>query len=95
MFFATVLTFINIRKIKSRELAVTSLIINILVILSFLVSGLYILSELRETYLNPEKYFVINSFNIGIRYLAFGFFALLIIQMYQLQRSGLLKKTLE
>ncbi|MNR21280.1 hypothetical protein D3C85_1381730 [compost metagenome] len=63
-----------------------------MVILSFLASGLYILSELRETYLNPEKYFVIGSFNIGIRYLAFVFFALLIVQLYQLQRSGLIKK---
>ncbi|SOD14461.1 DUF2339 domain-containing protein [Pedobacter xixiisoli] len=92
LFFAAILTFTNIKKIKSTELAVTSLIINMLVILSFLASGLYILSELRETYLNPEKYFVIGSFNIGIRYLAFVFFALLIVQLYQLQRSGLIKK---
>lgn len=91
MLFASILTLINIKKLRSTELAVANLIINILVILSFLFSGLYILSELRETYLNPEKFFVIGSFNIAIRYVAFIFFAFLIVTLYQLQHATLLK----
>lgn len=91
MLFASILTLVNIKKLRSTELAVANLIINILVILSFLISGLYILSELRETYLNPEKFFVIGSFNIAIRYVAFIFFALLIVTLYQLQQAMLLK----
>ena len=95
MLFVAVLTIINIKKIRNTELAVVNLVINLVVILSFLVSGLYILSELRENYLNPEKYFVIGSFNIGIRYLAIAFFALLIVQLYQLRSSNLLKKDIK
>ncbi|MFN0254276.1 DUF2339 domain-containing protein [Pedobacter ureilyticus] len=91
MLFASILTLVNIKKLRSTELAVANLIINILVILSFLISGLYILSELRETYLNPEKFFVIGSFNIAIRYVAFIFFAFLIVTLYQLQHATLLK----
>lgn len=91
MIFASILTVVNIKKLRNIELAVANLIINILVILTFLMSGLYLLSELRETYLHPEKFFVIGSINIAIRYIAFVCFALLITTLYQLQRSTLLK----
>ncbi|WP_316844389.1 DUF2339 domain-containing protein [Pedobacter psychrodurus] len=93
LIFASILSYLNIKKLKNSELAVANLIINIVVIVTFLTLGLYNLSELRDAYLFPEnKYFIIGSFNIGIRYVAIAFFALLIVQCYQLQRSGLLKK---
>jgi hypothetical protein len=96
LFFASALSYLNIKKLKNSELAVANLLINLLVIIAFLTFGLYNLSELRDTYLIPEsKYFIIGSFNIGIRYVAIAFFALLIVQCYQLQRSGLLKKDLK
>ncbi|WP_316827636.1 DUF2339 domain-containing protein [Pedobacter miscanthi] len=93
LFFASALTYFNIKKLKNGELAIANLIINLFVIVIFLTFGLYNLSELRDNYLLPEsKYFTIGAFNIGIRYIAVAFFALLIVQCYQLQRSGLLKK---
>ncbi|MFN0292253.1 DUF2339 domain-containing protein [Pedobacter helvus] len=95
MFFAAALTYFNIKKIRNSSFAVANLVINLLIVLSFLVSGLYLLSELRETYLNPEKYFVIGSSNIILRYIALAFFAILIASIYQLQRSALLKINLK
>lgn len=96
LFIASALTIFNIKRIKNNELAIACLIINLLVIALFLTHGLYNLSELRGNYLFPNsKYFHISSFNIATRYLSFIFFALLIFQCNQLQRSGLLKKDLK
>ncbi|WP_293303881.1 DUF2339 domain-containing protein [Pedobacter sp. UBA5917] len=93
LFFAAALTYLNIKKLKNGELAIANLMINLFVVIIFLTFGLYNLSELRDNYLLPEsKYFTIGSFNIGIRYIGIAFFTLLIVQCYQLQRSGLLKK---
>lgn len=96
LFFASVLSYLNIKKLKNGEFAIANLIINLLVIISFLTFGLYNLSELRDAYLIPEsKYFTISSFNITTRYVAITFFALLIVQCNRLQRSGLLKRDLK
>ncbi|MFC3559621.1 DUF2339 domain-containing protein [Pedobacter jamesrossensis] len=93
LFFASALTYLNIKKLKNGELAVTSLVINLIIVVAFLTHGLYNLSELRDAYLFHEnKYFNISSFNIGIRYLSLAFFALLIVQCYKLMKSGLLKR---
>ncbi|GGI24034.1 DUF2339 domain-containing protein [Pedobacter mendelii] len=93
LFFASAITYFNTKKLKNGELAITNLIINLLVVVLFLTHGLYTLSLLRDHYLFPyNKYFSISSFNIGIRYISMIFFALLIVQCYQLQKSGLLKK---
>ncbi|MBE5320446.1 DUF2339 domain-containing protein [Pedobacter sp. MR2016-19] len=96
LFFTSALSYLNIKKFKNSELAVANLLINLLVIIAFLTFGLYNLSELRDAYLLPEsKYFSIGSLNTCTRYVAIAFFALLIIQCNQLQRSGLLKKDLK
>ncbi|WP_231427301.1 DUF2339 domain-containing protein [Pedobacter sp. Leaf250] len=93
LFFASALNYYNTKKLKNSKLAIANLIINLLVVAIFLTHGLLTLSELRDSYLSSEnKYFNISSFNIGIRYIAMAFFALLIVQCYQLQKSGLLKK---
>ncbi|RNL54067.1 DUF2339 domain-containing protein [Pedobacter jejuensis] len=93
LFFASILTYFNIKKLKNSELAIANLTINLLVVVLFLTHGLYTLSELRDNYLFPDsRYFTISAFNIGIRYISMVFFALLIVQCYQLQKSALLKK---
>ncbi len=92
LFFVSLLTYVNIKKLKIGELAIANLVINLVTIAAFLTHGLYALSELRDAYLfNENIYFSINSFNIGIRYLSIAFFAGLIFQCYKLMRSGLLK----
>ncbi|KQC02309.1 DUF2339 domain-containing protein [Pedobacter sp. Hv1] len=92
LFFAAGLTYLNLKKIKSKELAVANLVINVLVILAFLTQGLYDLSELREAYISQsDKYFSSGILNIGIRYIAIAFFALLILVCYQLSKSDIFK----
>ncbi|RZL45993.1 MAG: DUF2339 domain-containing protein [Pedobacter sp.] len=92
LLFASVLTFINLIKIKSKELAVSNAMINLFTILAFLTQGLYILSELREAYISQnDKYFVSTSMNIGIRYISLTFFVLLITSCYQLSKSEIFK----
>lgn len=92
LLFASVLTFINLKKIKSKELAASNAIINLITILAFLTQGLYVLSELREAYiLQSDKYFVSSAMNIGIRYISLAFFALLITSCYLLSKSEMFK----
>ncbi|WP_316798027.1 DUF2339 domain-containing protein [Pedobacter frigidisoli] len=92
LFFASALTYLNLKKLKNNELAIANLVINVGVIILFLTHALYTLSELRDHYLFPDtNYFTISTFNIFIRYLSIAFFALLIFQCHQLERSGLLK----
>lgn len=92
MLFASALTLLNIKKIKSKELAVANASINSITILAFLVQGLFILSELRASYIHQySKYFNSGIINIGIRYIALAFFALLIASCYQLAKAEMFK----
>ena len=96
LFFASILSYFNVRKLKSNELAIACLVINLIAVIAFLTHGLYNLSELRDAYLShTDKYFNISSFNIGIRYLSIVFFGLFIIQCYKLINSGLFKMDLK
>ena len=51
MFFAALLTVVNLKKIKLETLAMVCMVINHLAILTFLTQGLYHLSILRDNYL--------------------------------------------
>jgi len=94
--FAAALSYFNLKKLKSSELAIACLVINLLVITSFLTNGLYNLSELRDKYLFPDdNYFKIGIFNIGIRYVSIASFALLIAIFYRLINSSLFKSNLK
>lgn len=93
IFFAAMLTAVNLKKMKLEKLATVSMIINLVTIFTFLTQGLYNISELRDKYmLQDNKYFISGSINIGIRYISLAFFALLLQQCYHLNRSSLLKK---
>jgi uncharacterized membrane protein len=92
LFFASCLTLLNLRKMKSITLAVSNVVLNLLVILSFLTYGLYVLSELREEYISPiNTTFTSDIAHIAIRYIAYLFFILLISVCYQLSKSDLFK----
>lgn len=94
LFFAAALSYFNLKKLKSSEMAIACLAINLLVIALFLTNGLYNLSELRDEYLFPENnYFKTGTFHIGIRYVAIVFFAFLIVMFYRLINSGLFKSS--
>ena len=77
LFFA-LLAFVNIKKIKNRTLGLINIGFNLFVLFVFIAEGLYVLSDLRGSYLNQTlaEYYTIGNFNIGIRYVSFVFVAL-------------------
>lgn len=79
--FLSILALVNFRRIKSHELGVINLGLFALTLTVFLVQGLYVLSELRESYLEQvlAEYYRRNIFNIGIRYISFAIVALALV----------------
>ena len=77
LFFA-LLALVNIKKLKSRKLGLVNIGFSLFVLFIFITEGLYVLSDLRESYLNQTlaEYYDTDSFNIGIRYVSFVFVAL-------------------
>lgn len=94
LLFVTVLVLINMLKIKSTRLGFFNLVINATILLIFLTQGLYVLSDLRESYLSQDQseYYHIGIFNLVIRYISFVFVAALIISSYWLQKQSFFKK---
>lgn len=84
LFFAA-LSFINIRWLKDRLLGLINLVLNSITLIIFLLQGLYLLSELRESYIDQSlaEYYHIGSFNIWFRYISFAFVALLLYATYK------------
>ena len=80
LLFCSILSFFNIKKLKNLQLGGINLGFNVLAIGVFLVFGLFQLSELRESYIgqNEEDLFVVGKYNLWIRYVSYGFVALLL-----------------
>ncbi len=95
MAFATALSFINMRFIKNKTLGYINMGLNALFIFAFLTSGLYMLSELRESYLdeNPSEYYQIGFFHIIIRYISFVFLAITLLASYKYMQETFIKFT--
>ena len=71
-------------------------ILNALVILVFLSSGLYAISELRETYLEQTlaEYYQRGGFYIGIRYVSLVFVTISLAVSYILSQQTFMKRRL-
>ena len=84
--FFSVLTIFILKKVNNEKVHWAMIIVNILVIASFLVQGLYELSELRENYISQEnaQFYTIDKTFLGLRYLSFLFLAFLMALTYQL-----------
>lgn len=93
MFFISVLSFVNIIKIKNKILGIVALGSALLITLIFLTNGLYTLSELRENYLTQQltEFYNVGAYNIYIRYISFAFFALLLYTIYRLAKQTFAK----
>jgi len=72
LIFFTAFSLLNAIKIKNVRLGNFNLIMSGIVLYIFLLGGLFTLSELRESYLNPSqaKYFEVGIYNLVIRYIA-------------------------
>jgi uncharacterized membrane protein len=93
LLFMTILSFVNIKRLKDRNLGYVNLALNTIVLLVFLLQGLYFLGELRASFLSHtlSEYYQRNSFNIGIRYISFAFVGLLIYSIYKYIQQDFMK----
>jgi len=93
LFFVSVLSLINIKKIKNQQLGIINIILNCLVIAVFLFVGLYELSELRESYLarNSSEYYQIGAWNIIMRYISYVFVGIALLATYNYSKQEFLK----
>lgn len=75
LLFLSILAFLNLKKLKNSILGYITLGLSILAILVFLTQGLYVISELRESFIDQETvtYFKHGTFNIAIRYISLAF----------------------
>ncbi len=96
LLFVSILSFLNLTKIKNRQLGLVSFVLNILTIAVFLTQGLYVLGELRESYLkqNLSVYYHRGIFNIWIRYVSYAFVVLTLVASHKSIRRNFLEKDL-
>lgn len=82
--FLSLLSIANVRKVKNKILSYINMVLNLFVLLVFLTQGLLALSELRDFYIDQTlaEYYNRGVFYIGIRYVSYGFVALLIFAIY-------------
>lgn len=97
MLFVALLVFINVKKLKNSALTAIGLILGALMAFAFLSSGLYFLSELRESYLNQNlaEYYNRSWFSVGMRYIGIAFLGLLITTIFLQIRESPLKTKLK
>jgi len=85
LLFVSILSFVNLRKLKNQQFGLINLGLIVLALVVFLTQGLYNLSELRENYLEQtlSKYYQRETINLWIRYLSFSFVALTLYSCYK------------
>ncbi|WP_242086853.1 DUF2339 domain-containing protein [Aestuariivivens sediminis] len=89
LLFVSVLSFLNMKKIKNRVLGQINVILNVFAIIVFLTQGLYTISQLRESYLeqNVSSQYNIGDYHIMIRYLSLAFLAWALYACYKYIRK--------
>lgn len=92
--FFSALSFINISQLKNRSLAMVNLILNLLAICAILTVGLYSMGKFHGTNLVPAlaPNLQHSFFNAWIRYISFGFLALIFFASYRYIREDFLKR---
>lgn len=97
LLFFSILSFVNIRKLRNKQLGLINLSLNTLTIAGFLILGLYALSQLRESYLEQtlSEYYQRGVFNVGIRYISFAFVALTFVACYNYIRQEFIELDLK
>jgi hypothetical protein len=92
LLFLSVFTFLNIKKWKNPSWGQMNSILNFAIILIFLAGGLYVLSELRVSYLDQAlaAYYDRGSWHIWIRYVSFIFIGIMLWINYMHERQDFL-----
>lgn len=88
--FMLILSVINLRFIKNRAFGYANIGLTCITICIFLTGGLATFPMLQERYLQQlqSEYYHVGSLNIAIRYIAFAFFALLLLTNYSLCKKN-------
>ncbi len=92
LFFFSVFSFLNILKLKKTLAGYINIGFNIIATGVFLTLGLIALGTLRDNYLSQvlSEYYYRGIFNVGIRYVSFGFLAFMLLSMYRYTRQEFL-----
>lgn len=93
LLFVSALSLLNIKKFKNPTLGLINLGLIVLVIGVFLTTGLYTLSELRESYLDQTlaEYYESGVFNLGIRYVSYALVAIILSVTYKYIRQNFIQ----
>lgn len=93
LLFFSILSFLNISKLKNRKLGRINLGFNVFNLVTFLLVGLYALSALRESYIEQtlSQYYERGVFNLGIRYISFLFVAMVLYSCYRYIQQDFMK----
>lgn len=91
MLFLTTLAVVNIRKVRSWAAAYAGIGLSVLTLMFFVLVGLYLLYELRQSYLNGAtvELFGFAASNVAIRYLSYLFVAGLLATIFKYSSSEL------
>lgn len=91
--FVGILGLFNIKKLKHRFFAKFNFVLILIALLIFLLQGLLVLSNLRESYIGqPSEFFVSSYYNIWIRYVSIAFVILLLVLSYFYKNQSFLNK---
>ena len=95
MFFISVISILNIKKIKNHVFGNINIILSLLTLIAFLFAGLWNLSILRDNYLfQSNHYFQSGFINILIRYISIGFVIMLLSSVFYLIKQDFISKKL-
>lgn len=94
LLFVSLLAVVNISKFKHIKLGFITLALILLTLVLFLTQGLYVLSELRESYLEQSlsEYYQRSIFNCYIRYISYALVALTLVYCYKLSRQKFIQR---
>jgi len=94
LLFVSILSFVNLRKLKNQQFGLINLGLVVLALVVFLFLGLYNLSELRESYLEQtlSQYYQRGTINLWIRYFSFSFVVLTLYSCYKYIKQDYQKK---
>ncbi|MGJ8660103.1 MAG: DUF2339 domain-containing protein, partial [Cellulophaga fucicola] len=91
LLFFSILSIINIKKIKNRALGIANISINSLVLFISLTIGLLIVSDLRDSYLDPSEYYNSGSMHLAVRYILYAFIALIVYCTYSYTKQSFMR----
>ncbi len=87
--FVSLLSSVNIIKLKRYDLGLVTIGLSIFVVLVFLIQGLMVLGELKESYISQTlaEYYPRGGFHIGIRYVSYLFAGFTLLSIYHYTRQ--------